>query len=191
MAVNNAYRLCLALLKQDSSGTVYSKLTDPDFSALKWNLQSVIPAEYDFLNFQENDTQIEAVEKNTITVLTKAKKFESGVITPPTFNFNKMAPADSKSVVSTLDALTGVDDPFMVLLLAGVFNSETSGVRTYDVFKACVAILTQDGGVSGEAKGTFTGALGLQACHIPIVGKTDCGATLEWTTSTGAITASF
>lgn len=190
--VTNAYRLCLALLKQVSTGgTVYPKLTDPEYASLTWHLESVIPVGYDFTNFQEGDTQIETVEKNTITALTKAKKFESGVITPPTFNFNEMAPADCESVVSTLDALTDVADPFKVLLLAGVYNTVANGVRTYDVFKSCVAILTQDGGRSGEAKGIFTGALGLQACHIPIVGKTACGATLKWTTSTGKIAAVF
>lgn len=190
-SVTNAYRMCLALLKQDSTGSVYPKLTDPEYANMKWNLTSVIPVDYDFTNYQQGDTQIETVEKNTITVLTKAKKFESGVITPPTLSFNSMTPADCASVTATLDAITNVDDPFKVLFLAGVFNSESTGVRTYDVFNACVAILTGDGGRSGEAKATFTGTLSLQACHLPIIGKTECGAQLTWTTSSGVVAASF
>lgn len=191
MAVNDAYRLCLALLKQDSSGSVYSKLTDSEHSSLKWNLTSVIPAEYEFTNFQIGDVSIETIEKNTIAALTKAKKFESGAITPPTMTFASMTPADCASVVSTLDALTGVDDPFKVLFLAGRFSSESGSVRSYSVFNACVGILTSDGGRSAEAKGIFTGSLGIQACHIPIIGATECGATLSWNTSTGVVTASF
>lgn len=191
MAVNNAYRLCLALLKQDESGTAYPKLLDPEYANMKWNLTSIIPTGYDFTNFNQGDTQIETVEKNTITVLSKARKYESGTITPPTFTFASMTPADCASVTAILDELTGVDDPFKVLLLAGVYKDASAGVRTYDVFSACVAILTGDGGRNAEAKATFTGSLSLQACHIPLIGKTKCDATLSWTESSGVITATL
>lgn len=191
MAVNNAYRLCLALLKQDSTGTAFSRLSDPAYSALTWNLTSIIPSGYDFTNFQQGDVQVETVEKNTITALTKARKYESGTITPPTMTFASMTPTDCASVVSILDDLTDVDDPFKVLFLAGRYVSESGNVRSYDVFNACVGILTSDGGRTAEAKGIFTGSLGLQACHIPIIGATECSATLGWNTSTNVVTASF
>lgn len=191
MAVNNAYRLCLALLKQDSSGSVYSRLTDPEYANIKWSLTSIIPTGYDFTNYQQNDTQIETVEKNTITVLSKARKYESGTITPPTLTFSSMTPADCVSITSILDALDGVDDPFKVLFLAGVYNSISAGVRTYDVFNACVGIVTSDGGRTAEAKAPFTGSLSIQACHIPLIGTDTCLATLSWTESTGVVAASF
>lgn len=191
MAVTNAYRLCLALLKQDSSGTAYSKLPDPKYASLTWNLSSIIPTTYDFTNFQSGDIQIETAEKNTITTLAKTKDYDSGAITPPTFTFASMVPADSSSIVSILSSLTGVDDPFKVLLLAGVYTGTTSGVRKYNIFNACVAILTSDGGRTAEAKGVFTGSLGLQACHLPLLGTAACGATLSWTESSGDIQADF
>jgi len=191
ITIPNAYRLRLAVLKQDANGSVYPKLTDPEYASYKWDLTSVIPVEYQFTNYQESDVQIETVEKNTIEVLTKAKKFESGVITPPTLSFNLIAPLEAPSLAATLDQLTDVGDPFKILFLAGGFVSESYGVRTYDVVKACVATVTGEGGRQGEAKGIFTGSMNFQACHIPITGKTNCGATLEWDTSTGVVSATF
>lgn len=182
----NAYRLCLGLFKQDAAGSVLGSLPE-EFASKKWNLASIIPTGYEFTNFQSGDTTVETVEVNTITALSKAKKFESGSITPPTFTFANMVPADCKSIVATLDALTGIDDPFQTLLCAGVFNSESSGTRTYDVFMAATAILTTDGGRTAEAKAAFTGSLGLQACHIPIIGAENCSATMTWNTSTNVI----
>lgn len=187
MAVTNAYRLCLGLFKQDSGGSVYGALPD-EWKALKWNLTSIIPKEYDYTNFQVGDATVETVETNTITQLTKAKKYDSGAVTPPTFNFATLLPADAATIIEALDSLTTVDDPYKVLLCAGVFVSEASSVRTYNVFTSAVSILTQDGGRAGEAKATLGGTLGLQACHLPIFGTTDCAATMTWNTSTGAVT---
>lgn len=75
-----------------------------------------------------------------------------------------------------------------VLLCAGYLLSETSGVRTYTVSKAAVGILTTDGGLNAEAKQNFTGTLGVQCCHIPLLKAADCAATMTWTVSSGAIT---
>ncbi|MBR4753137.1 MAG: hypothetical protein IK077_15395 [Thermoguttaceae bacterium] len=192
MSVNNAYKLCIALLKQDASGSVYPALTDPEYASVKWNLTSIIPVGYDFTNYNQGNTQIETVEKNTITVLSKARKYESGTITPPQLNFNSMTPADVDSVISVLDALTTIDDPFKVLFLAGNYKETNTGVRTYDVFNACAGIVIQDGERTAEAKAPFTGTLSIQACHLPLIGKTKCGnATLSWTESTGVIAATF
>lgn len=192
MAVNNAYKLCLALLKQDStSGSVFTKLKDSKDKLLKWNTTSIIPVQYDFTNFQVGDATVETVEKNVITELSKAKKFESGAITPPTYTFANMAPVDASNVIGTLNSLTAVDDPFRVLLLAGVYKQDSTGTRTYDVFMASVCILTSDGGRSGEAKQPFTGSLALQGCDLPLIGVTDIATTLSLDTSTLAVTASF
>ena len=192
MAVTNAFRLCIAILKQDNTaGTAYSKLVDPKYSALKWHLTSIIPKGYDFTSFQAGATQVEAVPKDTITSLSKATEFESGKLTPPVHTLGTMAPADTATLHATLDAITGVDDPFKVLFLAGAYNSATDGVRTYEVFHAGVGILTSDGARTGQAKQPFTGDLSLQMCHIPLIGVTACGATMTWTESTGVITTSF
>lgn len=186
MSVELAYKLCLGLFKQDPSGSVLGCLPE-EFKSIKWNLASIIPTDYDFTNFQVGDTTVETTEKNTITQLTKAKKYDSGTVTPPTFSFATLLPADAESIIDQLDALTDVDDPYKVLLCAGVYKSDSNGTRTYDVFKSCAAILTTDGGRSGEAKGTFSGTLGLQACHLPIFGTVKCAATMTWNTSTGAV----
>lgn len=184
--IKNAYKLCLGIFPQSATGSNFAAL--PEEEALtKWALQSIIPNDYEFTNFQVGDTTIETVEKNTITALTKAKKFDSGAITPPTFTFANMTPADAGSVVSTLDKLQDVADPFKILFCAGSFQSETNGTRSYQVFTAAAGILTTDGGRTGEAKQLFTGSLALQSCHIPIVGASTCNATLTWNTSTGAI----
>lgn len=187
MAVTNAYRLCLGLFKQDSGGSVYAALPS-DYASIKWSLTSIIPTDYDYTNFQVGDATVETVETNTITQLTKAKKYDSGAVTPPTYNFATLLPADVKTIIGTLDALTSVDDPYKVLLCCGVYSSVSDAIRTYNVFSSAVAILTQDGGRSGEAKATLSGTLGLQACHLPIFGTTDCAATMTWNTSTGAVT---
>lgn len=191
MSVNNAYRLCIAILKQDASGSVYSKIKDSKDKLLKWGLTSVIPTEYDFTNMQIGDATIETIEKNVISELSKAKKYESGAITPPTFTFANMTPADADSIVATLNNDTTSADPFRVLLLCGIYKEDGTGTREYDVFKAAVCILTSDGGRQGEAKQTFTGTLALQSCDLPLNGVTACDATLSWNTSTNAITATF
>lgn len=181
MAVNNAYRLCLGVFKQSKQGTEFANLPK-EYAGLKWDLESsIIPGGYEFTNFQVGDTTIETIEKNTITSLSKNKEFESGSVTPPTFTFANMAGADEANVIATLDKLTDVDDPFKVLFVAGAFKeSNQDGVRKYDAFNVAVAIVTSDGGRSGEAKAKFTGSLALQACHIPIIGKGYCNAELEW-----------
>lgn len=185
MSVKNAYKLCLGLFKQDSTGTAYAKLPEP-YDDVKWNLESIIPSTYDFTNFQMGDTTIETVETNTITQMSKSKKYDSGALTPPTYNFATILPGDAATIVAILDALK-VDDPFKVLICAGAYKSESLGVRTYDVFNAACAILTTDGGRSGEAKQNFTGALGLQSNHLPIIGVTNCAATMTWDTSDNMI----
>lgn len=184
MGVNNAYRLCLGLFKQSSTGTVYSSLPE-QHSTTTWDLtESIIPKGYKFTNYQEGDTTVETVEYNLITGLSKTRQYGSGAVTPPTFTFANMADADEDNIISTLDKLTGIDEPFKCLLVAGAFTSESGGKRTYTVFKAAVGIVTTDGGRTGEAKNQFTGALGLQSCHIPLVGTSECNATMEWDTTT-------
>lgn len=188
MSVNNAYRLCLAVFKQSATGNVYGKLPAGEYAGLKWDMtSSIIPAGYEFTNFQLGDTTVETIEKNTITALSKNKEFESGAVTPPTLSFAGMTCADEANIISQLDKLTNVDDPFKVLFTAGVFTSEASGKRNYNIFNACVAIVTSDGGRTGEAKAKFTGSLAMQACHLPLIGATDCAAALEWTVSTGVV----
>lgn len=187
--MDNAYQLAIAIFKQSASGTVYGKLPD-EYGALKWDLTaSIIPTGYDFTNFQQTDAQVETVEKNTITALTKARKYNSGAMTPPAWNFATVTPGDEATIMATLDALTSADadDQYKVLACAGVYTGTSSGVRTYNVFNAFCGILTTDGGRQAEAKAPFTGTLGLQACHFPIMGVTACNATLSWTESTGVI----
>lgn len=181
-----AYRMCLGMFKQDSTGSVLSALPEP-YKTFKWNLTSIIPKNYDYTNFQVGDTTIETIEKNTITQLTKARQYSSGAVTPPTLTLATLLPADEATIVAGLDALD-VDDPYKVLVCAGVFKSEAGGTRTYDVFHAAAGILTTDGGRSGEAKQTFSGSLGIQECHLPIIGETNCAATMTWNTSTGVVT---
>ena len=182
----NAYKLCLGLLAQDSAGKAYEKLPE-EYATLTWGVSSIIPAGYEFTNFQVGDTTVETVEKNTITALTKAKKYDSGAITPPTYTFANMSGADVASIVSILDKLEGVEDPFKVLFVAGVYKSAAGDMRTYEVFTASAAIVTTDGGRTAEAKAIFTGSLGLQSCHIPLVGVSECAATLTWNTKTNAV----
>ncbi len=188
MGVNNAYRLCLGLFKQSSTGTVFPSLPG-EYGTIAWDLTaSIIPKGYKFTNFQEGDTTVETIEKNLITSLSKNKEYDSGAVTPPTFTFANMADADESNIIATLDELTGIDDPFKCLLVAGAYTSEASGKRNYSVFKAAVGIVTSDGGRTGEAKNKFTGSLALQSCHIPLVGAAKCNAKLEWTLASDVIT---
>ena len=191
MSVTNAYRLCVGVFKQDSTGSVWTKLTDPDFSGLKWNAESIIPSGYDFTNLQIGDTTIETVEKNTITAMSKARRYDSGALTPPTYTLATVLAADVTTIIEELEQLSA-DDPYKVLFAAGVYASSTTAsdvtTRVYNVFTACGAILTTDGSRSGEAKANFTGSLALQACHIPLIGSACGGATLSWNTSTNKIT---
>lgn len=185
--ITNAYQLCLGIFKQSSTGTAYAKLPE-EYASVKWDLTgSIIPVKYDFTNFQIGDTTIETVEKNTITALTKDKRFDSGALTPPTLTFATLLPADAAMLVKTLNNLTGIDDPFKVLFAAGVYSSDGTGTRVYNVFSVAAGIVTTDGGRSGEAKQTFSGSLGLQCCHLPIIGTSECAATLTLTTETGAV----
>ena len=185
--ITNAYQLQIGIFKQDGSGTAYAKLPE-EFASIKWDLSaSIVPVKYDFTNFQVGDTTIETVEKNTITALTKDKKFDSGALTPPTLNFATLLPADAAYLVKTLNDLTGIEDAFKVLFTAGIYKTSATTTRTYDVFMAAVGIVTTDGGRSGEAKQTFNGSLGLQCCHLPIIGTTACDATLTQTIASGAI----
>lgn len=103
-----------------------------------------------------------------------------------TFTLATLLPVDEATIIATLDALD-VPDPFKVLMCAGVYKSVSNGVRTYDVINACCGVLITDGGRSAEAKNKFAGSLAVQACHLPIIGATDCGATMTWNESTGAI----
>ena len=183
--MDQAYRLCVGMFKQDSTGSVYGKLPAPH-SALKWNLTSIIPTGYDFTNFTMGATTVETTERNTITQLTKERQYNSGAITPPTWTLNKLTTFDAGDIISTLKDVEA-DDAMMVLLCAGYFLSEASGTRTYTVSKAAVGILTTDGELNAEAKQNFTGMLGVQCCHIPLLKPTDCDATMTWNVSTGAI----
>lgn len=187
-AVFNAYKLCIGVFKQDSAGTVFASLPE-QFASMKWNLESIIPADYDFTNFQVGDTTIETTETNTITQLSKSRNYDSGAVTPPAYTFATLSPADAGSIVAALSSLD-VDDPFKILLCAGVYKSTAGNARTYDVFHASAGILTTDGGRSGDAKQHFTGSLGIQACHLPVVGAENCAASLVWDESTNAISLS-
>lgn len=191
MSVKNAYRLCIALLKQSSTGSSYTKIENVKDSLLKWGLTSIIPSGYDFTDFNIGDVEIETVEKGTITDLSKAKDYESGAITPQTLDFANMTPVDADSVVAILNADKTSADPFRVLFLAGIYKEDGSGTREYDVFKAGVCLLSRDGGRQAQAKQPFTGTLSLQACDILINGIDECDATLSWNTSTNVITATF
>lgn len=193
MSVNNAYQLALGVFKQSSSGSVWNKLPAP-FDKYKWDKSaSIIPTTYDFTNYQIGDATVETVEKNTITMLSKARMYDSGAMTPPTLTFATMLPADAAMLIDALDALTAADadDQYKVLIVAGAFASETSGTRTYNVFNSVVGVLTTDGGRQGEAKAPFTGTLAFQACHLPLIGATANGsATLTWDLSDGSIALS-
>lgn len=184
--VTNAYRLCVGVFKQSSTGTAFSELPE-EYASLKFDLtQSVIPSTYDFTNLQIGGTSIETVEKNTITSMTKSKQYESGALTPPTIQLATLLPADSDTIVGELADLD-VPDPFKVLIVAGAYKTDGTNSRVYDAFWSSVAILTDDGGKSGEAKGLFSGNLALQTCHIPVIGATENNATLTWNTSTNVI----
>ena len=187
--IRNNYQLALGIFAQASNGTTYAKLPD-EFAALKFALSSsIMPKEYDCTNLQMGDITIETIEKNSIFALTKARKYDSGAMTPPTLTFNTMTPADVANLVSSLDALTAsdADDQYKVLVAVGIYAGTNTGVRTYNVFNAFAGILTTDGGRTAEAKAPFTGTLGFQACHLPILGTSNCAATLTWTESTGVI----
>lgn len=186
---NFAYQLAVGIFPQvASTGTKVSYLPAP-FNVFEWDLSpSIIPVTYDFTNIQFGDATVETVENPTITQLSKAKSFDSGQVTPPTIQLATILPAEAATIVKTLDALGNtVNDPYKVLFAAGVYASTTSGVRTYNVIQMCAALLTADGSRGGNALQRFTGNLALQACHLPLIGTTECKATMSWTESTGAI----
>jgi len=189
MAQNFAYQLCIGLFSlKASSGTKIAELPD-EFANYEWDTSSsIIPVTYDFTNMNIGGLSIETIENATITDLSKAKKYVSGSVTPAVDSFATIQPADAATIVSTLNSLgQSVPDPFLVLLALGKYTGTNTGVRSYDIFRLCAAILTQDGERTGEAHQRITGNLQLQECHIPIVGTTACASKLSWTEATGAI----
>ena len=184
-----AYQLAVGIFPQVASGGTKIPALPNEFANFEWDFSpSIIPTTYDFTNIQIGDTTVETVENPTITQLSKAKSFDSGQVTPPTIQLATILPGEAATIIATLDALgQTVEDPFKVLFAAGVYKSTTSGVRTYDVFQLCAALLTADGSRGGNALQRFAGNLALQACHIPLVGTTACASKLTWTESTGEI----
>ena len=65
--MEQAHSVCVGLFKQDSTGSVYGALTDPEYSALKWNATSIIPGSYDFTNINSAGTTVETKERSFIT----------------------------------------------------------------------------------------------------------------------------
>ena len=187
MAVAQAFKLCIGAFAQSSTGTAYSELVEADYKALKWGTTSIIPIDYKFTNFTLNAATTETTDTPLITDLTKYARYQSGRTTPGTATFAHLRPADVASIYDTLDALD-VEDNRLCLLTAGIYNSETQGTRSYDVFFATCALLTEDGSVTGEAGQNFTSTLTFQPTGMPLRGIAKCGATLSWNTSTGAIT---
>lgn len=184
-----AYQLCVGCFAQKATGgTKIAGLPD-EFANLEWDLSgSIIPTTYDFTNIQIGDTTVETIENATITALSKARRYDSGAVTPPTIQLATLNAIDSAAIYSTLDALgQSVPDAYKVLFAAGLYKSTTTGVRTYDAIWLAAALLTADGSRTGNALQRITGNLGFQACHLPLIGKTACNATMTWTEATGAI----
>lgn len=187
--LNFAYQICVGLFPlKASSGTKVAELPDK-FANYEWDLSdSIIPVTYDFTNINIGGTQIESIEKATITDLSKAKSYDSGSVTPPTVNFATISPIDSETIVDTLNALgQTVSDPFKCLLCVGKYTGTSSGVRSYDIFHEACCLLLQDGERNGEAHQKFTGGLQFQECHLPIIGETKTAAKLTLTEATNAI----
>lgn len=189
MAHNFAYQMCVGLFAlKASSGTKVTELPD-EFKDYEWDISSsIIPATYDFTNIQIGNAQIETLENPTITALSKAKRFDSGAVTPPTVSFATILSADADTIVETLNALgQTVPDCFKCLLCVGKYASTSSGVRSYDIIHEAACLLTQDGSRGGEALQRIAGDLQFQECHLPVIGSTNSKAKLTWTESTGAI----
>ena len=187
MGVAQAYKLCVGLFKQDAtSGTAYSRLVDADYAAIKFDTTSIIPAAYEFTNINRAGSTVETTEKALITDVSKFVKYSSGKVTPGLVTFASMTQADCVSILASLRTLA-VDDPYLTLLLVGTLKTEAS-TRVYDIFYAAAGIVTDDGQANGEAKANFTGQLSFQPSGFPTDGITANNATLNWNTSTGAIT---
>ena len=186
---NFAYQLAVGIFPQVATGGTKVPSLPDQYADFEWDFSpSIIPASYDFTNINTSGTTVETVENPTITQLSKAKSFDSGQLTPPTIQMATLLPAEASTIIAALNALgQTVPDPFKVLFAAGVYKSTASGVRTYDVIQLCAALVTDDGGRSGNALQRFTGALNLQACHIPLFGATACNSKLTWTESTNEI----
>lgn len=182
-----AYKMCLGLFSQSSSGASLTTLKDATDAALKWGSASILPKEFKFTNFQIGDTTIETTSSAYITDLDKVAKFTSGIVTPGDVSLNVERPANIAGIIAQLRDVVA-DDPYKVLFLAGWFNAEANGVRTYDVFYASTGIVSTADGVSGEAGQKFTSTLGIKLSGAPTETATNCAATLSWTTATGAVT---
>ncbi|MBQ9016635.1 hypothetical protein IJ103_00105 [Candidatus Saccharibacteria bacterium] len=182
-----AYKMCLGLFAQSSSGASLTSLKDASDAALKFGASSILPKEFKFTNFQIGDTTIETTSSAYITDLDKVAKFTSGLVTPGDVSLNVERPANIAGIMSTLRDVVA-DDPYKVLFLAGWFKEEANGVRTYDVFYASTGIVSTADGISGEAGQKFTSTLGIKLSGAPTETAANVGATLTWTTSTGAVT---
>ena len=184
-----AYQLCVALFAlKASSGTKVAELLD-EFADYEWDLSSsIIPATYDFTNIQIGATQIATVDNATITQLSKAKRFDSGEVTPPQVNFATITSIDAATLVSTLASLgQTVPDCFKAFLAVGVYTGTSSGVRSYDIIHEAATVLLQDGDRNGEALQRISGGIQLQECHLPIIGSANTDAKLTWTEATDVI----
>ena len=190
MAHEKAYQLCVGLFPQKlTSGTAYNKLEEADYKALTWDTGSIIPVTYKFTNITIGDSTLETTNTAFITDIDKIQRYSSGAITPGQVTFNHISAVDQISIYDTLRELTGVADPYLCLLMAGLYNASASNstARKYDVFYATPALVTGDGGIQGEALNDLTGTLTLQPTGTQIRSTANCAATLTWTLATNAV----
>ena len=182
-----AYKMCLGLFAQSSTGTALPTLKDAGDAALTWGTTSILPKEFKFTNFQIGDTTIETTSSAYITDLDKVAKFTSGLVTPGDVSLNVERPANIAGIMSALREVVA-DDPYKVLFLAGWFKEESNGTRAYDVFYASTGGVSSADGISGEAGQKFTSTLGVKLSGAPTETEGDVKASLSWNTSTGAVT---
>jgi len=182
-----AYKMCLGLFSQSSTGTELATLKDANDALIKWGTTSILPKEFKFTNYQIGDTTIETTSSAYITDLDKVAKFTSGLVTPGDVSLNVERPANIAGILATLREVVA-DDPYKVLFLAGWFKEESNGVRTYDVFYASTGIVSTADGISGDAGQKFTSTLGIKLSGAPTETAANVGATLTWTLATGAVT---
>jgi len=186
------YRLGVFIFKQDpsSAGDAEDLLaSDGRFSDLTWDLtESLFPnTDLAITSFSIGGDTVENTETNAVNDLDLTAAWESTQVTHGdiTLNFNRKF--DYKSIVKQLEAVTGVEDNFVVLVKLGIYSSSGTGTRVYNVFWNGACLVSSAGNLDASPKSIVTSGITLKPMGLVTEGVSQCGQTVTLTTSTGAI----
>ncbi len=187
MAILNAFKMLVAFLPQSSTGSVQADLVDERYAALKWSTSNLIPLDINITNFNDGGSALGTEEVKSITDLSLSTKTRSTTITEGDVSFETEQSADLEAITPTLEAITGVDDPLLGLLVIGRYKSESTGTKLYDVIYSTAAYLTQEAGRNAGAHEITKASLTFKPSGRAKRGKTTCAYTATLTSASNTV----